>query len=520
MKRNTGLIFLLCLFVYFTAQAQYQNVRIDNFSSANEPSIWINPKNPLEMMAGSNLNFWYYSEDGGETWTSDILTSSEYGVWGDPVIITDTTGDFYFFHLSNPPAGNWIDRIVCQKYNKESGSWNVGTYMGLNGTKAQDKHWAVVDPQTNAIYVTWTQFDQYGSSSPDCQSNIMFSKSVDAGFSWSPAIQINEVSGDCIDSDNTTEGAVPAVGPNGEIYVSWAGPAGIVFDRSLDGGQTWLDQDIFITDQIGGWDFDIPGISRSNGMPVTVCDLSNGPNNGTIYVNFADQRFGANDTDVWLVKSTDGGNSWSEPLRVNDDPPGNQQFFTWMAIDQTTGYLYVVFYDRRNHDDNNTDVYLAVSTDGGDSFNNIQISESPFIPWENVFFGDYNNISVTNNLVRPIWVRMDNGTRKLYTALIDMAVGAQEHAAIPFSMVQNFPNPFSESTVFSYKLKEPGIVSIKVFDRLGKKVADIANQEPQDRGKYEFRLHASELGLKAGVYIIELRSTHQSLHHKLIVAND
>lgn len=519
MKKNLFLA-IVGLIGMQTALAQYQNVRIDNFTSANEPSIWINPKNPMEIMAGSNLNFWYYSQDGGENWTSDILSSSLYGVWGDPVIVTDTAGDFYFFHLSNPQQGNWIDRIVCQKFNKQSNSWNVGTYMGLNGTKAQDKHWAVVDPQTNTIYVTWTQFDQYGSSSPDCQSNIMFSKSVDAGFSWSDAIQINEISGDCIDSDNTTEGAVPAVGPDGEIYVSWAGPAGIVFDRSIDGGQTWLDQDIFVTDQLGGWDIEIPGISRSNGMPVTVCDLSNGPNHGTIYVNFADQRFGVNDTDVWLVKSTDGGNTWSEALRVNDDPPGKQQFFTWMTIDQTTGYLYFVFYDRRNYTDENTDVYMAVSTDGDNSFENIKISESPFIPWESVFFGDYNNISATNNVVRPIWVRMDNGSRKLYTALIDMTVGATETASIPFSFIQNYPNPFSESTVFSYKLIEPDLVTINVFDRMGKKVAVVVNSELQDRGKYEYRLQSSELGLTQGVYIIELHGTHQSRHHKLIVAND
>ena len=77
----------------------------------------------------------------------------------------------------------------------------------------------------------------------------MFSMSKDEGKTWTKAIKINEVDGDCIDSDNTTEGAVPAVGPEGELYVSWAGPAGLVFDRSFDGGKTWMDKDIFI---IGG----------------------------------------------------------------------------------------------------------------------------------------------------------------------------------------------------------------------------------------------------------------------------
>ena len=67
------------------------------------------------------------------------------------------------------------------------------------------------------------------------------------------AIKINEVDGDCIDSDNTVEGAVPAVGPNGEIYVAWAGPAGLMFDRSLDQGEKWLTQDIFVDSFPTGW---------------------------------------------------------------------------------------------------------------------------------------------------------------------------------------------------------------------------------------------------------------------------
>ncbi len=198
---------------------------------------------------------------------------------------------------------------------------------GLNGTKAQDKEWGTIDRNNGNIYVTWTQFDDYGSSNPNHRTNIMFSKSTDSGATWSPAKRINEVDGDCIDSGNTVEGAVPTVGPNGEIYVSWAGPLGIVFDKSYDEGETWLDNDIFVSDFPGGWAFDIPGIYRCNGMPVTVCDVSGGPNHGTIYINWSDQRNGIDDTDVWLVKSTDGGETWSERKRVNDDPPGKQQFF-------------------------------------------------------------------------------------------------------------------------------------------------------------------------------------------------
>jgi len=391
-------LLLFCIVIVFATQlfGQYENILIGTSQSPNEPSIIMNPKNPDQLVAGSNLRSYYYSIDGGYNWTRGNLESEQYGVWGDPCIIVDTAGDFYFFHLSNPPQGNWIDRIVCQKFDIDAVEWNDGTYMGLNGTKAQDKEWAVVDSATNTIYVTWTQFDEYGTSDDDKFSNIMFSKSADAGETWSDAVQINEISGDCIDSDNTTEGAVPAVGPNGEVYVAWSGPAGLVFDRSLDGGETWLDEDIFIDAHPTGWNYDIPGINRANGLPITCCDISNSPYQGNIYVNWSDQRNGEDDTDIWFSKSTDGGNTWTEAKRVNDDEPGKQQFFTWMTVDQANGDIYFVFYDRRNYDDRNTDVYMARSTDGGETFENILISESPFIPSSGVFFGDYTNIILTS----------------------------------------------------------------------------------------------------------------------------
>jgi hypothetical protein len=124
------------------------------------------------------------------------------------------------------------------------------------------------------------------------------------------------------------------VGPQGEIELSWAGPLGLMFDRSYDGGMTF-GEDIFVTSTPGGWDIAIPGIYRCNGMPITACDTSFSPYRGNIYIVWSDQRQGLHDTDVLCITSTDGGESWGSIVRVNDDPPGKQQFFPWMTIDPT-----------------------------------------------------------------------------------------------------------------------------------------------------------------------------------------
>lgn len=509
--------FCLILFVLpFVIRAQHANVVISTIAAPNEPSIIISPKNPLNMVAGANLDNVYYSHDGGLTWTINTLSSSQ-GVWGDPVIGADTAGHFYFFHLSNPPTGNWIDRIVCQKSTDAGLSWSDGTFAGLNGTKAQDKHWVCVDPANNNLYLNWTQFDHYGTSAITDTSVILFSRSVDAGANWSQPIKISRTPGNCVDSDSTNEGAVPTVGPSGEIYVAWSGPAGIVFNRSFDQGLNWDNSEILISSHPGGWDQNIPGINRCNGMPVTACDLSNGPHRGDIYVNWTDQRNGEENTDVWLSKSTDQGSTWSSPVRVNDDNTGHQQFFTWMTIDQSTGYLWFVWYDRRNYPDLRTDVYMAVSKDGGTTFQNFRVSESPFVPQSSVFFGDYTNISAVNGIVRPVWGRLDGTSQSIMTAIVDTsAIIASDNSFQIQGEFEFYPNPAKEQLTISFKLHQPQVVEIEVFDLYGKSYG-IVSSEMRSTGRNIFSLDLGEKRFAPGAYILRLKCREYSKQKKIIL---
>lgn len=494
------LILLINLFFVSTIFAQFQNVLISTVNNPNEPSIYMDPNNTNRLAAGSNINNFYYSDDGGLTWNHDYLSSATYGVWGDPMLLIDNVGDIYFFHLSNPPSGNWIDRIVCQKSTDNGLTWNDGTFMGLNGTKVQDKAWAVMDRNNENIYVSWTEFDQYNSGSSTDKSRILFSKSTDLGMNWSSPIQLNLIEGDCLDDDNTTEGAVPAVGPNGEVYVAWSGPAGIRFNRSTDFGNTWLTEPIFIDDQPTGWAYDIPGIYRANGLPATVCDISGGPHNGTIYVNWSDQRNGSDDTDIWLKKSTDGGDTWSDLFRVNDDEAGNQQFFSWMTVDQTSGYVYIVFYDRRNLSGNFTDVYLARSTDGGETFSNYKISEIPFLPNAGVFFGDYTGITAHNGEIRPIWEHLNGTQENIYTAIIheDDFIGIQDvNLSANYSL---YPNPTNGESYISFKLHKTQHIHIDLYDTNSKHIANILDNEVLDYGKHTITVNTKKYNLQPGLY--------------------
>ncbi len=408
------------------AFAQFKNIRLAEQTSGGkpmvEPSITINLKDAKNIVAAYSLDKIKFTKDGGLNWT-EVTVSSPYGVYGDVVLESDPKGGIHFFHLSDPSGEGrsnevWLDRIVGHKSDDGGITWDGGKSIGHNPPKDQDKPWVAIHPRKGNMIVTWTQFDKYGSTDTSCQSNIMFSTSTNGGKKWSDAIQLNQLPGDCIDSDNTAEGAVPAIGLDGKIFVIWSNGGTIYLDRSYDDGKMWLRNDLPIATQEGGWDMTIPGLGRCNGMPVIRVDNSTSKFHGALYAIWADQGNGENDTDIWFMRSTNNGDNWTAPARINKEETSSHQFLPWMAVDQTTGYIYVVYYDRRAYDDNRTDVYLAYSSDGGYSFNEVQISESPFIPTEDKFFGDYTNIAAHNGIITPIWARMDDGKTSIWTAII------------------------------------------------------------------------------------------------------
>lgn len=394
------------------------NPNMDYQSSQVEPSIAINPMNTDQIIAGTVLNDFYYSSDGGKHWRSETLTS-KYGVWGDPVVMFDTTNTAFYFHLASYKETSHLDRIICQKGQVKNGelyadSLDQGTFPEPNGTKVQDKQWTVLNRKTNEIYMTWTQFDAYGSEKEKDSSIIVFSKSADRGNTWSKPKRISFYAGDCRDDDNTVEGAVPAVGLDGTIYVTWTGPKGLVMQKSTDNGETWMSKEKIIAPQYGGWTLKIPGIYRANGLPILKCDLSGGPNQGALYLNYCDQRNGEDDTDVWILKSTDGGESWSQPIRVNQDNSKRHQFFTWMDVDQSSGILYFVYYDRRNTEGTDTEVYLSTSRDGGKTFVDMKMPQKAFTPDPDLFFGDYLNIAAEQGKIFAIWPILAKSGIELY----------------------------------------------------------------------------------------------------------
>lgn len=521
--RARRVLFTACLSLLVPgspALAQYPNVQVSDPGSTDpeEVTISINPTNPLNLAAGANIDYYYYSIDGGWTWTEGQLTSS-LGVWGDPSVVFDPDGDLYFGHLSWPPDGEWIDRIVVQKSTDGGVTWSDGVGVGHNPPKQQDKEWLAADftdsPWHGNIYMSWTEFDSYGSSDPDDSTRVLFSRSTAAGTAWSDPIRVSDRGGRCLDGDDTVEGAVPAVGAGGEIYVAWAGWDFIWFDKSTDGGLTF-GRDVVVATQPGGWDFNVPGIYRCNGLPITVCDISASPYRGNVYVLWSDQRNGTDDTDVFLIKSADGGATWGEIVRVNDDEGPAQQFFPWITVDPTTGKIWVVFYDRRATVGNATEVWCAMSDDGGDTFVDFRVSASAFTPTASVFFGDYINIAALDDRVYPIWMRMDGTALSVWVAIIDQLVDVDSSAPAiaavdPLAAV---PNPWSPGAAIPLELPWASTVNASVYDVRGRLVHTLIDG-PATAGRRSVTWTARDVG--DGIYFIRLAADGYGASKKLVV---
>ncbi len=83
-----------------------------------------------------------------------------------------------------------------------------------------------------------------------------------------------------------------------------------------------------------------------------------------------------------------------------------------------------------------------------------------------------------------------------------------------FNLSQNYPNPFNPTTVIEYSLPRSGIVTLKVYDILGREVATLVNAK-KAAGNYQVEFNGSKLA--SGVYIYRLQTGNFSAVKKLVL---
>jgi len=372
-------------------------------------------------------------------------------------------------------------------------------------------------PYFGRSYAAWVRF------APPFPLNFVFTD--DGGVNWSAPVQINN-------PIQRSAGGDMNMGPDGKVYVCWAGVTSISpftedfvgVAYSTNGGTTWqVTENAFDMNGINGL-FPQKGNIRVNGLPDIAVDTTGGPRHGWIYIITTQRNLApaGSDPDVILNRSTDGGQTWSTGIRVNQDPVNNGkiQYFPAVHVDKQGG-LNVIFYDDRNTTTDSTGVFLARSEDGGDTWKEFEISDKNFKPLPigglgQGYQGD--NISITsgNNRLWPVWMDNRTGTYQIWTVPIDLSLVDVKYAPgliTEFKLDQNYPNPFNPSTNIRFRISDLGFVTLKIFDVLGNEVAVLVSEEKQP-GTYEVEFSAkggsassgNAYELSSGIYFYKLQA--------------
>ncbi len=386
--------------------------------AANEPSIAVDLTDSNRMAIGwrqfdtIDSDFrqagWGYTTDGGRTWTFPGVI--EPGVFrSDPVLDADTLGNFYFNSLSRDDGGYW-----CTVFKSTDGgaSWDDGTYA-----YGGDKQWMTIDRTDgigqNNIYAYWTQY--WSNCYPG-----HFTRSYDGGQTFV----------DCTELLGNPHWGTMAVGPDGELYV--VGDGFVVAKSSTLQDETLPPQWDFATTvnlggSLAGWAGPNPG--GLLGQVWIAVDHSDGPTHANVYLLSSVDPPGADPHDVMFARSADGGLTWSDPVRVNDDPAGNDawQWFGTMSV-APGGRIDVAWNDTRNDPGGyDSELYYAFSDDAGETWSLNEALSPPFDPhvgWpQQDKLGDYYDMVSEDSVVHVAYAATFNGEQDVYYLRIDKCFG-------------------------------------------------------------------------------------------------
>jgi len=380
--------------------------------AANEPSIAIDPTHPRRMAIGwrqfdsIESDFrqagYGYSRDGGQTWSfPGPLTPGVFG--SDPVLDSDAEGNFYYLSI------NFEEVRLFKSYN-QGVTWSSPIQV-LPGF--WDKPWMVVDRVTPVsapyIYLTlhWPTF---------------FSESLDGGGSFSEPFII----------PGRMSLSNMALSVDGALYVSGdEGSFGIAVARRdmPDLGTPSQEFDMFsIADVHGSLHSNIGGPPNPAGLVGQVwidTDRSTGPYSGNVYCVALVALFNEvkDRADVVFVRSEDRGETWSEPVRINDDPPSETvwQWFDTMSV-APNGRIDVVWNDTRNYPVDpssvRSELFYAYSTDGGRTWSpNVAVGPAfdSYVGWpQQAKLGDYYHMRSDNLGVNVAYAATFNGEQDIW----------------------------------------------------------------------------------------------------------
>jgi hypothetical protein len=441
--------------------------------AANEPSLAVSPANHDQMVIGwrqfDNIasNFREagvgYSTNGGLTWTADKIQAGVFR--SDPVLDTNNSGIMFYNSLTT-----YYGPLTTQVFRSYTGG---STWYPTPATFAYggDKQWMTVDRDLDNLYQAW-------SIASNSYAPNTFNKSIDGGDSFdSPSAIPNSPVWGTLDTDRNHVLYVVGWATNEEGYLT-----DITVSRSTDAQEHDSDPPIFstVTVDLGGYlNLGGPNPGGLLGQLWIGVDKSTGPRSGWVYV-LASVETPTDPMDVMFIRSTDGGQTWSAPKRVNDDAPGTRayQWFGTMSV-APSGRIDAVWNDTRGSADSTVSaLHYSYSADGGTTWSpNVQVTPtwSSVIGWPNQSkIGDYYDTSSDDTGVDVAYSATFSGGQDIYYLRIPNTVTGIGTSRASTLRLDNTPNPFAGGTTIHFATPaDGGAVRLEIFDLAGHRVTTL-----------------------------------------------
>lgn len=285
--------------------------------------------------ADPRVSGYAYSHDNGVTWTDGGQlpnTGTGDDVLGDPDVKTLTplgTSTRYFAYSSLYRLADGR-RSLCVHISTDGGVTWVGPREVTSATTPADfpdKEFIAFDRETGRLFISWTHFPAAGAST------MRVSYSDDFGVTWTPATVFA----------SSGQGTVPRAAANStNVYLVWTIGSDIMYSRSVNNGVAWS-APVSIATGLSS-PMNPYGSDRINNMPAMDVDATS----GNVYVVYASRNLPPDFSDVYFLRSTDGGVSFGAPVAINASPGNDRaQFFPSICADKTTGTVNVIWYDQR-----------------------------------------------------------------------------------------------------------------------------------------------------------------------------
>lgn len=420
---------------------------INYVNSEVEPWVAVNPANPSNVIGAWQQDRWSnggahglvagYSFDGGQSWKQTNLPFTAcagglgYERASDPWVSIGPDGTAYTVSISFNQSNN--NNAVAAAVSKDGGqTWgNLSVLIADNEPSLQffnDKESVTANPvKAGVAYAVWDRLELPNANpyanlhARAYRGPTLFSKTVDGGVTWSSPAEIVKVS-----SQQQTIGNQIIVDlRNGTLYDFFnlirppanTSESHVAFIKSTDDGATWSKPQIIADLNT------VDVVDPNTNEPIRTGDIipepAIDPATGRLYVVWQDARFNGRQYDeVALSSSSDGGNTWSAPTRVNT--PSGRVAFNPMVRVNTAGTVAVTYYDLRNLAAGNTttlptDYWQTTSTNGGASFGNevhlagsFDLKLAPVA--EGFFLGDYDGLDVRGTSFLPFFVKTNTTT--------------------------------------------------------------------------------------------------------------